>query len=555
MNSPNVTLEECQSIQNIDFDQIFSNFNNNDIKVIDNLILEHNIKNSKYDYLFGLDYFETIEQKKMIVQFHMQNKYNLTLFNKCPLLMNIDIRIDDLDKLIIGRIKMYEWCSTLNYDHRIDIIYNPNNSEFKYKLKENMLNNFVFDNYTHLLCCLIFSVNKELQKWYIHQECNLWRIKFCMSTYKIQMQFLKDISIQNNDFNYIKYEQLNFKMMKSLHLLNKYPIPNLSESSATIKWIPYHKVPFNDCLYLVQQRRIYLENGHGFVPNYLFYIVVEQKYRKFLQNKLNKYKQMNLLSDFFLNKNPELKYEFQKIIHILNGYVLKNISQNKHSYKNKITNSFYNIKISHDNIITNYLKYFPLCMRYIFHKLIMKRHVKNGGRLQLLLFLKNIGLPMKEAFKFWNKYEQKINYKYYVNYYYKQKNYSSTSCQKLINMYTNIDDCNGCPFKVFDKDFDKLLKLLKLFYSDYDIKNVINIKIQHNDNKHETNYNNKHILQCKKLFHILYLKNQSIIDIEDVNLKMIFPKQYFSMAHSFDNKIIENMNKSFSKKKKLLIKY
>ena len=130
---------------------------------------------------------------------------------------------------------------------------------------------------------------------------------------------------------------------------------------------------------------------------------------------------------------------------------------------NQIIKILNNDKITYDKISNKYLKYFPFCMRFIFNKLITNKHIKNGGRLQLSLFLKGIGLSLYEALKFWNKFEKGINYNYYVNYYYVQKNYSSISCSKIMDTHTNNGDCNGCPFKISEKQQNGI-KLAKRYF-------------------------------------------------------------------------------------------
>ena len=47
------------------------------------------------------------------------------------------------------------------------------------------------------------------------------------------------------------------------------------------------------------------------------------------------------------------------------------------------------------------LKSFPLCMRHLHDSLKQYHHLRHYGRLQYILFLKGIGLPIEENLKFW----------------------------------------------------------------------------------------------------------------------------------------------------------
>eukprot|EP01084_Bolivina_argentea_P117585 208794_1 len=440
---------------------------------------------------------------------------------------------------------------------------NKINNKFKNKLAENKLNNFTFDNYSHLLFRLAFCSSYDLQKWFIQQECAFWRIKYCKSNKKSKYKFLHNVSIANNDMNYKNYKQYNYNDLKQQNLTHKSPI-NLTPFNATEKWVPYHCVSFVDAMYLISTRRVYIQNGYAFVPNYLFYLVVEEKYRKFLKNKLQKIKAMNLLTDTFLEKHPKMKYEINKIKHIFNGYVLQKISRGKYlgigeSFIFKVKQSH---KIVYDTIGLKYFKYFPFCMKLIYNELMTKKHIKNGGRLQLSLFLKGIGLSKNEALKFWIKYDKNANYNYDVKYRYQQRDYSAHSCPTIIKTHTNIGDCNGCPFKRFENDNNGILvKLIKIFYNELNInyikENILQMDRNRNDMndrnewKYKDNKYNKYTNQCKRLFEATYLNNNDNgIDIEDIESKWVFPAEYFKMINTLKNDRKQFENKFIKKQKK-----
>ena len=223
----------------------------------------------------------------------------------------------------------------------------------------------------------------------------------------------------------------------------------------------------------------------------------------------------------------------------------KYLNMNEEKKRNGLRN-----KLVHDKIGLEYMKYFPLCIRFIFNELMTKRHIKNGGRFQLSLFLKAIGLSKNEALRFWQKYDKYTNYKYDVNYHYKTKDYSSFSCPKIIGSHTNKGDCNGCPFKVFQhkQDIETLSKLIKVFYNELsmnEIKNdILNIN-DYNDNQNRNKWKgteNKYEIytsKCKRLFEALHVKNNTLIDIEDIKTKWIYPDNYFKIAYQLKHNVAE----------------
>ncbi|XP_057984849.1 probable DNA primase large subunit isoform X2 [Hevea brasiliensis] len=52
---------------------------------------------------------------------------------------------------------------------------------------------------------------------------------------------------------------------------------------------------------------------------------------------------------------------------------------------------------------------FPLCKSHLFEKLREDHHLKHGGRMQLGLFLKGVGLKLDDALAFWKaEFSQKV---------------------------------------------------------------------------------------------------------------------------------------------------
>ncbi|KAJ2758608.1 DNA primase subunit pri2, partial [Coemansia nantahalensis] len=104
---------------------------------------------------------------------------------------------------------------------------------------------------------------------------------------------------------------------------------------------------------------------------------------------------------------------------------------------------------------------FPLCMQHLHAQLAADRHLRHGGRMQLGLFLKGLGLDMQEALAYWRRAFGAMTddqfakgYAYNIRHNYgaegRRADYAPYSCHRIIT--TNPPgpgDHHGCPFRHF----------------------------------------------------------------------------------------------------------
>ncbi|KAH0541203.1 DNA primase large subunit-like isoform X2 [Cotesia glomerata] len=116
---------------------------------------------------------------------------------------------------------------------------------------------------------------------------------------------------------------------------------------------------------------------------------------------------------------------------------------------------------------------FPPCMRHIHQTLRKNHHLKHESRLQYTLFLKGIGLNVKETIKlFKGEFTQRMDiglfereYKYYIEHAYglrgRRKDYPPQECHQIQSKRTPRGDCNGCPLQIHNhidiEDLDQTL--------------------------------------------------------------------------------------------------
>uniref|UniRef100_A0A7N2L8B6 DNA primase large subunit C-terminal domain-containing protein n=1 Tax=Quercus lobata TaxID=97700 RepID=A0A7N2L8B6_QUELO len=103
---------------------------------------------------------------------------------------------------------------------------------------------------------------------------------------------------------------------------------------------------------------------------------------------------------------------------------------------------------------------FRLCMRHLFEKLREDHHLKHGGRMQLGLFLKGVGLKLEYALAFWKLSSPKglvlkgltRNMHTAVVIIKEDNDYTPYSCQTIITSAPAVGDHHGCPYRHFSEE-------------------------------------------------------------------------------------------------------
>jgi DNA primase large subunit len=107
-----------------------------------------------------------------------------------------------------------------------------------------------------------------------------------------------------------------------------------------------------------------------------------------------------------------------------------------------------------------------MCMRNLHDRLRKDHHLKHMGRMQYGLFLKGIGLDLKDALTFWRQEFAKVmaadkfdkSYSYNIRHNYgkegKRTDYTPYSCIKIILFPTGstTGEAHGCPFIHHDRE-------------------------------------------------------------------------------------------------------
>ncbi|KAB1201284.1 putative DNA primase large subunit [Morella rubra] len=209
------------------------------------------------------------------------------------------------------------------------------------------------------------------------------------------------------------------------------------------------KVPFEEVPELVAGRKVFVHRGHAYVAMNQVVSLVSAQFRSHLSKALvlTNRKWTSIIRE-------QEKDRLTPIVEALcTSYLGPDYSEPR---------EFAEISIKDIDQISK--SSFPLCMRHLFEKLREDHHLKHGGRMQLGLFLKGVGLKLDDALAFWKaEFSQKVGaerfdkeYAYSIRHNYgregKRTDYTPFSCQKIISSAPGVGDHHGCPYRHFSEE-------------------------------------------------------------------------------------------------------
>ncbi|KAJ4830275.1 hypothetical protein Tsubulata_021748 [Turnera subulata] len=296
------------------------------------------------------------------------------------------------------------------------------------------------DIISHFVLRLVYCRTEELRKWFLSNETALFRYRFLAQTPEAQRKLMAEFDLPYKAVSSTEFEGIKDKLSQVARLLGH----SLPASDAL-----FYKVPFEEVSELVAGRRVFIQKGYAYVAmNQVVSLVVTQ-FRS-LQSKaliLTNRKWTSTIRE-------EEKDRLTPIVEALcTSYLGPDYSQPK---------EFSEVSIKDINQIAK--SSFPLCMRHLFEKLREDHHLKHGGRMQLGLFLKGVGLKLEDALAFWKaEFSQKVGaerfdkeYAYSIRHNYgregKRTDYTPYSCQKIISSTPGVGDHHGCPYRHFSEE-------------------------------------------------------------------------------------------------------
>ncbi|XP_057949616.1 probable DNA primase large subunit [Malania oleifera] len=296
------------------------------------------------------------------------------------------------------------------------------------------------DIISHFVLRLVYCRTEDLRKWFLSMETSLFRYRFRLESSEAQRALMAEFDLPCKAVSNTEFETVKEKLVQVARSIS----PQFSTGDAI-----FFKVPFEEVPELVSSRRVFIRKGHAYVAmNQVVSLLVTQ-FRSHLSKALALTNRK-----WTSNIREREKDRLTPVVEALcSSYLGPDYSQPK---------EFAEISIKDIDQVAN--SSFPLCMHHLFEKLREDHHLKHGGRLQLGLFLKGVGLKLDDALAFWKaEFSQKVGaerfdkeYAYTIRHSYgregKRTDYTPYSCQKIISSTPGVGDHHGCPYRHFSED-------------------------------------------------------------------------------------------------------
>ncbi|XP_018468046.1 probable DNA primase large subunit isoform X2 [Raphanus sativus] len=296
------------------------------------------------------------------------------------------------------------------------------------------------DIISHFVLRLVYCRSDELKKWFLSMETALFRHRFRLQNFEAQRAIVGEFGLPYKAVTGAELEGLKERLGQVVR--------SLGQISPTVEAV-YYKVPFEEVPDLVASRRVLIQKGYAFVAGSQLVSLVVTQFRSHISKAL-------ILTNrkWTTTIREREKDRLTPVVEALStSYLGPDYSQSTEY-----------AEISLKDIDQVAKSCFPLCMRHLFEKVREDHHLKHGGRMQLGLFLKGVGLKLDDALAFWRaEFTKKVGserfdkeYAYAIRHNYgkegKRTDYTPYACQKIISSAPGAGDHHGCPYRHFSED-------------------------------------------------------------------------------------------------------
>jgi DNA primase large subunit len=291
----------------------------------------------------------------------------------------------------------------------------------------------VGDNISHFLLRLGCCRNEDLRSWFLKYECILFNNRFGSTNFDEI-----DIFLQENGLNFqsIVVTSRSDEKKEIIELKEKLGCYGSLDSV-------YYKVEFEKVLDLVKKRSCYLQEGFAFVPRKYLSNIITPMFRTNLSKQLTLLSKEPPIDDVRLKRMMKMIQQKSITAPLYKSVSMKQVSLNELPLLSK--------------------RSFPLCMSHTYNESIRNSHLTHGGRMQLGLFFKGIGLSLNDSLQWWrNTFSSRTTlerfekeYAYNIRHMYGKEgnrtSYTPYGCMKIITSQPGNRDHHGCPFRHFDE--------------------------------------------------------------------------------------------------------
>lgn len=364
----------------------------------------------------------------------------LPLYRSAP---PLEVRLEDFELFAMDRLKVLKGIADgLSRGKKPDEMEKLEKDLWKANMRHpEALEVVNKDIISHFVLRLVYCRTEDLRKWFLSMETALFRYRFRDESLEAQRALMAEFNLPYKVVSTAEYESMKEKLGQVAR--------SISRNASIPAEVIFYKVPFEEVPELVAGRRVYIHKGHAFVAMSQVVSLVATQFRSHLSKAL-------ILTNrkWTSTIREQEKDRLTPIVEALcTSYLGPDYSQPR---------EFAEISIKDIDQIAK--TSFPLCMRHLFEKLREDHHLKHGGRMQLGLFLKGVGLKLEDALAFWKaEFSQKVGserfdkeYAYSIRHNYgregKRTDYTPYSCQKIISSAPGVGDHHGCPYRHFSEE-------------------------------------------------------------------------------------------------------
>lgn len=302
------------------------------------------------------------------------------------------------------------------------------------------------DTVSHFTLRIAYCTTEENRRWFLQQECALFKNRFELLPPEERAAFLNSCDMGYQPLSREQFEAVQQSLEQVLLSQGK----GLSMNGRNIDHSDFYKVPFEDVILLVRDRRVFISKGEAYVHAPDLVELVLGQFRARLSRALLEHQRI-----WAMKMDGEEERLQPLLKNLTNAYMGPD-----HTKPGGVHD-----RLTIADIDAVAKRSFPLCMKAMYKQLKEAGHLKYGGRQQFQLFLKAIGLTLEDALHYWrtefarsgidgDKFEK--NYAYNIRHNYgqegKRADYREHSCLKIIGSSVGTGDSHGCPYRHYDND-------------------------------------------------------------------------------------------------------
>lgn len=353
----------------------------------------------------------------------------------------LEVRLEDFELFAIDRLRVLKGISDgLSRGKKPEEMEKLVSDLWKANMRHPLASEAVNkDIISHFVLRLVYCRTEDLRKWFLSMETTLFRYRFRLENPEAQRALMAEFDSHYKGVSNAEYESVKDKLGQAARSIGQ-PLPSANA---------IFKVPFEEVPELVAGRKVFIHKGYAYVAMNQVVSLVTTQFRSHISKAL-------ILTNrkWTSTIREQEKDRLAPIVEALcTSYLGPDYSK---------PGEFGELTIKDLDQVAR--SSFPLCMRHLYDKLKEDHHLKHGGRMQLGLFLKGVGLTLDDALAFWKaEFCHKIGaekfdkeYAYGIRHNYgkegKRTDYTPCSCQKIISSTPGVGDHHGCPYRHFSQD-------------------------------------------------------------------------------------------------------